>query len=164
MPDETAKIGRTNLKWMPRELWDEVLEWCVIPTFDLVVELPGGSGIILVKRIIPPYENKWALPGLRMLKPEGIDDTLSRVASDEIGLALKLEAKRYLGQYVGRFKTEHQRQDISTGYAVPALSDSVRLNTGHFSDYRVIKDKSEVPANIGAMYKYYLDEYFSQRG
>jgi hypothetical protein len=98
-----------------------------------------------------------------MLKPESIDDTLARIAADEIGLKLKLNDKRFLGQYVGRFRVEHERQDISTGYAVPALPSAINLNSAHFSDYQVIRDFSEVPPSTGAMYKFYLQEYFSLR-
>lgn len=163
-PDSAARgrYKRPEVKWLPRELFDDVLEWCVIPTFDLVVELPPHRGVVIVRRTIAPYENKWALPGLRMLKPEGIDDVLIRIAQDELGLDIETESKRYIGQYVGRFKSEHQRQDISTGYVVRALPGDVSFNRSHFSDCQVIKDDGDIPDNIGAMYKYYLGKYFRE--
>ncbi|WP_420884796.1 NUDIX domain-containing protein [Actinomadura geliboluensis] len=76
--------------------------YAVIPTFDLVVELPEGGGVVLVRRPIAPYQNKWALPGLRMFKPESIDDVIARIAEDELGLDVDVNGKRFLGQYVGR--------------------------------------------------------------
>jgi ADP-ribose pyrophosphatase YjhB (NUDIX family) len=138
------------------------LEWSVIPTFDLVVELPDDGGVVLVRRTIAPYENCWALPGLRMFKGESIDDVIARIAEDELGVRVDVDRKRFLGQYVGRFKTEHERQDLSSGYVVQALSSDLRINAAHFSGHRVIKKQDEVPASTGAMYRFYLSEYFDE--
>jgi ADP-ribose pyrophosphatase YjhB (NUDIX family) len=134
----------------------------VIPTFDLVIELPDDGGVVMARRIIVPYENCWALPGLRMFKPEGIDDVISRIAEDEVGLEVDVDGKRFLGQYVGRFRTEHERQDLSSGYAVRALSSDITLNEAHFSSYRIIKKWDEVPSTTGAMYRHYLSIYFNE--
>jgi ADP-ribose pyrophosphatase YjhB (NUDIX family) len=154
---------RPEIKFAPREVFEQLLEWSVIPTFDLVVELPEESGVVLVRRIIAPYKDCWALPGLRMFKPEEIDDVVARVAQDELGLEVDVEGKRFLGQYVGKFKTEHQRQDLSSGYVVSAQGNEIRLNQEHFSSYRIIKKAEEIPAGTGAMYRYYLSEYFGKR-
>lgn len=152
--------NRPDIKFAPREVFEQLLEWSVIPTFDLVVELSEGNGVVLVRRTIPPYENCWALPGLRMFKGEGIDDVIARVAEDELGVRVDVDGKRFLGQYVGRFKSEHQRQDLSSGYVVRALSDDLRINLAHFSGHRVIKKANEAPSSTGAMYRFYLSRYF----
>jgi 8-oxo-dGTP pyrophosphatase MutT (NUDIX family) len=153
---------RPELKFAPRPIFENILEYGVIPTFDLVIEMPQG-GVVLVRRIIPPYENRWALPGLRMFKPESIDDTIARIAEDELGLRVDVDGRRFLGQYVGRFKTEHERQDLSTGYAVRALPEDIRLNRDHFSGHQIIKTWDDVPANTGAMYRFYLSRYFEEQ-
>lgn len=153
---------RPEIKFAPREVFENILEYGVIPTFDLVVELPDDAGIVLVRRVIAPYQNRWALPGLRMFKPEGIDDTIARIAEDELGLEVDVDGKRFLGQYVGRFKTEHERQDLSSGYTVQALTSDIRFNRDHFSGYQVIKKHDEIPATTGAMYRFYLNEYFDR--
>ncbi|MDN3351349.1 NUDIX domain-containing protein [Actinomadura sp. DC4] len=103
-----------EIKFAPREVFEQLLDWSVIPTFDLVVELPEADGVVLVRRTIAPYENCWALPGLRMFKGEGIDDVIARIAEDELGVRVDVGSKRFLGQYVGRFKTERERQDLSS--------------------------------------------------
>jgi ADP-ribose pyrophosphatase YjhB (NUDIX family) len=147
-------------KFAPREVFEQILEYVPIATFDLVVEV-GGRGVVLVRRKIAPYRGVWALPGLRMHKGEGIDDTLRRIARVELGLEVDPSGKVLLGQYVGRFRTERSRQDISTGYLV-RVAESVEIvaNPAHFHGYRVTR---EVPGNTGAMYRYYLDEYFKTR-
>jgi ADP-ribose pyrophosphatase YjhB (NUDIX family) len=151
---------RPEIKFAPREVFEQLLEWSVIPTFDLVVELPEGDGVLLVRRTIAPYENCWALPGLRMFKGEGIDDVIARIAEDELGVRVDVDSKRFLGQYVGRFKTEHERQDLSSGYVVRAFSNELRINPAHFSGHRIIKKADEMPASTGAMYRFYLSRYF----
>ncbi|MCW2903076.1 MAG: hypothetical protein JWO67_5341 [Streptosporangiaceae bacterium] len=151
---------RPEIKFAPRPIFENILKYGVIPTFDLVIEMPSHAGVVLVRRIIPPYENRWALPGLRIFKPESIEDTIARIAEDELGLLVDVDDKRLLGQYVGRFKTEHERQDLSTCYVVRALTEDIQLNQHHFSGHQIIKQWHDVPANTGAMYRFYLSRYF----
>lgn len=146
-------------KFAPREVFEQILEYMPIATFDLVVEV-GDRGVVLVRRKIAPYKDVWALPGLRMHKGEGIDDTLRRIAWAELGLRIETAGKVLLGQYVGRFKTEHARQDISTAYVVRVDEGAeILANTAHFSAWRVTR---EVPGNTGAMYRHYLDVYLAR--
>ncbi|TAN58504.1 NUDIX domain-containing protein [Patescibacteria group bacterium] len=149
----------SKIKFAPREVFEQILEYAVIPTFDLVIEMPQG-GIVIVYRKIQPYANQWALPGLRMMKPENINDTLIRIASQELGLKIDPEKKRFLGQFVGRFRTEHNRQDISTAYAACSKTKEIKINQSHFSKYCVITSPSDIPARMGAMYRFYLNSFF----
>ena len=144
----------------PVEVFDQMLEYFVVPTFDLVIDVPE-KGILMARRKIAPYAGKWALPGLRMYKNESIDDTLSRIAAQEAGIEINLDEKQLLGQFVGNFKTEHNRQDLSTGYAVKALSPDVEINEQHFSGFRYVNSMSDVPTGTGAMYNSYLEKYFT---
>jgi ADP-ribose pyrophosphatase YjhB (NUDIX family) len=143
----------------PREAFEQILEYSVIPTFDLVIDVPE-RGVLMARRKIAPYAGKWALPGLRMFKNETIDDTLLRIATAETGLQIDLDNKVLIGQFKGNFRTEHNRQDLSTGYAVQALSDEVLLNGDNFTGHRFVNSTEDIPTASGAMYRYYLDEYF----
>ncbi len=145
----------------PRDIFEQILQYAVIPTFDLIIELPHG-GVILVYRNIAPYQNKWALPGLRMYKNESIDDTLVRIASQELGLRIDTTSKRFLGQYVGTFTTEFNRQDLSSGYIVQTVDNEIKLNENHFTKYKIINSVDEIPQPIGAMYSFYLTQYFGK--
>ena len=150
-------------KYAPREIFEQILEWAVMPTFDLVIEY-GNAGVILVQRKIAPYQNQWALPGLRMFKNESIEDTLIRIADKGLGLKIDPFNRKFLGQYVGRFRTEHNRQDLSTGYWVNVSSDQKIIpNEAHFSSMKLIKSRNEIPTKTGAMYKFYLKQYFDLR-
>ncbi len=146
--------------YAPKEVFEQILRWAVIPTFDLIIEY-NDQGVILVKRTIAPYQNQWALPGLRMLKGESIDDTLKRIAKQELGLIVDLKNKRLLTQFVGKFKTEQDRQDISSGYLIKVnTKQELQPNKEHFSNILLINSIEEIPPNIGAMYKCYLNKYF----
>ncbi|HSX28736.1 MAG TPA: NUDIX domain-containing protein [Candidatus Saccharimonadales bacterium] len=142
------------MKYAPREVFEQILEWAVIPTFDLVIEIED-KGYLMVRRTIEPYKNVWALPGLRMYKDEGIDDTLIRIARQEVGIDINPKDKVLIGQFVGKFKTEHQRQDLSTGYylKLPAKT-KITINKEHFSAYLLTK---KIPDGTGAMYKHYIN-------
>jgi hypothetical protein len=151
-----------KIKFAPKEVFQEILKWSVIPTFDLIVKF-GDKGVIIVKRSIAPYKNQWALPGLRMFKPESIDETLRRIAKNEIGINIETNKKILLGQFVGKFKTENDRQDLSTGYLIKVnLNHKITINSEHFSAYKIINSPDQIPRNMGAMYKYYLNNYFNK--
>lgn len=146
--------------FVSKEIFDEHLRHFPIATFDLLVQLPDhDNGIAVLRRRIAPYAGKWALPGLRMLKGESINDTLHRVAERELGIALVPDSKELIGQYVGQFRTEQGRQDISSGYLVHAEAGSeVQPNPEHFSGLKIVHNMSDLPKNTGAMYKYYLEQ------
>lgn len=121
----------------------------------------GDQGVIVVRRRIAPYRGVWALPGLRMHKPESIDDSLRRIAKTELGLEIDPSKREFLGQYVGRFRTEHDRQDLSTGYHLHIEpGQDVRLNEDHFTAWKLVND---IPTPIGAMYRFYLETLFERQ-
>ncbi|HEV2402969.1 MAG TPA: hypothetical protein VGS08_02090 [Candidatus Saccharimonadales bacterium] len=62
-----------EIKFAPQHIFEQLLEWSVIPTFDLLIETEPRK-ILLLHRTIAPYKGSWALPGLRMYKPESIED------------------------------------------------------------------------------------------
>ena len=87
--------------------------------------------ILILKRKIDPYKNKWALPGLRQVKPETIEDTLRRIAVQELDLVIDPKQGILLGQYDGIFPS---RQDMSTGYYFKVSSDApIVFNRAYFS-------------------------------
>lgn len=144
----------------PKEIFEQLLKWFVVPTFDLVIEIEN-TGFVLVKRKIEPYKNQWALPGLRMYKGESINESVARIAKQEVGLNIDVSKKILIGQYVGKFKTENQRQDLSTGYYLKiSKGATVSINPNHFSKCNITYS---IPGNTGAMYKYYLEKAIDLR-
>jgi len=155
---QNPSVETVNLA--PQRDFETILKWAVIPTFDLVIEY-GDLGVIVCRRRIAPYQGVWALPGLRMLKPEGIEDTIVRIGRQELGLELDPVGRVFLGQYVGRFRTEHRRQDLSTGFALRvSASQKLKPNREHFSS---VKTVATTPSRTGAMYRHYLERYWTMR-
>lgn len=157
------KPPRQGLKFAPREIFEKILEYAVIPTFDLVLEY-GDQGVILVRRTIAPYKDLWALPGLRMYKPEDFTDAIRRIASDEVGLDIDPAQRVYLGHYDGKFPEEHGRQDLSAGFYFHVSGEkTLRINENHFSAMKMVRAWEEVPPDTGDMYRFYLQEFFRRR-
>ena len=147
-------------KFLSDERFKQLLEDAVMPTFDLVIT-HGDNGVLIVRRKIAPYQHKWALPGLRQLKGERFRETLARIAKQEAGLIINPEKARILEQYDGFFKTESGRQDISTGYCIQVGGDQkIVINPNHFSGQRFIQSYDQAPKSMGAMYKFFLKQYF----
>jgi len=148
-----------KIKFAPKQVFETALKWFVIPTFDLILEYRGG--IIIVKRKIAPYKNCWALPGLRMYKGEEIKDTIKRIAKQELGLVIDLKNAKLVGQFVGKFRTENARQDLSTCYSARVTDNQeIQLNQEHFSAVKIV---TKIPVNTGAMYRYYLTKYWREK-
>jgi colanic acid biosynthesis protein WcaH len=143
-------------KFAPQDVFDQILEWSVIPTFDLILEY-GDKGVILLKRTITPYKDVWAFPGLRMYKGETIEDTIIRIAKAELGITINPTQRIILGQYTAQFDTDNERQDISTGFLIRLTgAEELAFNKEHFSELVIAKT---CPKPAGAMYEYYFQKY-----
>lgn len=151
-------LKKTKLCFAPSYVFSLIMEYTVFATFDLVIQY-ANDGVIVVKRKIAPYKGQWALPGLRIMKPERVNDVIQRIAMQELGLTVNPDHKTFLGQCDGKFRT---RQDISTGYLInqPILGGTeIRLNAEHFSSFKIIHPINEIPNNMGSMYRFYIERY-----
>ncbi len=62
-------------------------------TIDLIIV--KGKTFLLTKRSIKPFNGLWHFPGGTVLYKEKIEDTISRVAKEELGI--KIIQKKFLG-------------------------------------------------------------------
>jgi ADP-ribose pyrophosphatase YjhB (NUDIX family) len=153
--DVLGSDGDHDEVWAPEEIFESILKYSVVPTFDLI--LKGTQGVLLVKRRIAPYYGLWALPGLRIFKDESLSTCLARIAEDEVGLRIGPSRGTYVNQSVVRFST---RQDLSTCYAFELDIEHVKLNEEHLSDWTFVKTLADVPAETGDLYREHLRHYF----
>ena len=65
------------------------------PTVDIIIELEGRRGIILIRRAKPPYG--WALPGGFVDYGESLEEAARREAREETSLGVELAGQ--LGAY-----------------------------------------------------------------
>jgi ADP-ribose pyrophosphatase YjhB (NUDIX family) len=159
-PPRGQEIGPGGPTWAPDEAFAVMLRYGIIPTFDLILHNPDG--VLLVKRRISPYANMWALPGLRILKDETIEDCLERIARDEVGVKIDGTAARFVSQRVERFTSDYGRQDLSSCYAIRIGAEVVKVNEDHLSDWTFAPDLGSLPANMGELYRQHLSCYFKK--
>lgn len=151
--------GRDTGQLAPKPVFDQMLTWYVVPTFDLILEF--SDGVFMGRRRYSPYKGKWALPGLRMLKGETIDSCLERIAAQEAGVRIDGSSRTLLGQAAPRFSSEHARQDLATCYVLPVSSDQEPTpNAEHFSGWRLVSKYEDIPPSTGSLYNSFLRDYF----
>ena len=78
-----------NLKRLPFEefksIYSKVPRLCV----DLIVQ--KDNGIVLIKRAIEPSLGKWHFPGGTVLLGESLEDTIHRIAKEELNIKVSIE-------------------------------------------------------------------------
>ncbi|MGB6463487.1 MAG: NUDIX domain-containing protein [Nitrosotalea sp.] len=107
-----------KFKRAPRKLFDRFSSYFPYSTVDVVIQ--NGDSFILAKRTIPPYKNKWNLPGGVVFKTEKLADVAKRVAKEELGLTVKIE--RFLGVYENPVLSRH---DISHVFIASILKGKI---------------------------------------
>ncbi len=92
-----------KLKKAPKELFDRFALYFPYSTVDVVIQ--NADSFLLTRRSIPPYKNKWNLPGGIVCKTENLDDAAKRVAKEELNLTVKLEG--FVGVYENPVLARH---------------------------------------------------------
>lgn len=107
-----------KFKRASRKLFDRFSLYFPYSTVDVVIR--NSNSFILAKRTIPPYKNKWNLPGGVVFKTEKLVDAAKRVAKEELGLTIKIE--RFLGVYENPVLSRH---DISHVFIASVLKGKI---------------------------------------
>ncbi len=103
----------------PRKLFDNFSRYFPYSTVDVVIM--QNDSFLLAKRTIPPYKNKWNLPGGVVFKTEKLTDAAKRVAKEELNLTVKVE--KFLGIYENPINSRH---DISHAFLASILNGKLR--------------------------------------
>ena len=141
---------------IPSATFATCLENIPQPCVDLVVEYEDG--ILLTRRQNEPAKGEWFWPGSRLYKGERLDDAATRIAEEELGLAL-VETER-LGVSEHFWDTSSidgvdSRHTIPIVYrVVPDDRAKITLDNQHDA-YRVV---TEPPADANQ----YVSEYFDR--
>lgn len=109
---------KKKFKKVPKKLFDTFSSHFPYSTVDVVIR--NGKSFILAKRTIPPYKNRWNLPGGVVFKTEKLVDAAKRVAKEELGLVVKIE--RFLGVYENPILSRH---DISHVFIASILRGNI---------------------------------------
>lgn len=87
----------------PNDLFEEFSLYFPYSTVDVVIQ--NADSFLLIRRAIPPYKNKWNLPGGIVFKTEKLADAARRVAKAELNLTVKLEG--FVGIYENPVLARH---------------------------------------------------------
>ncbi|MGI0087284.1 MAG: NUDIX hydrolase [Nitrosotalea sp.] len=107
-----------KFKKAPRKLFGRFSSFFPYSTVDVVIR--NGDSFLLAKRTIPPYKNKWNLPGGVVFKTEKLTDAAKRVAKEELGITITIE--RFLGVYENPILSRH---DISHVFIAAILGGKI---------------------------------------
>jgi len=84
-----------RVDWIPEEEWATVVRNVPIVSVDLLVSTT--EGVLLVERRNRPAKGEWFVPGGRVHKGERLVGAVQRVAREELGVEVEIEAS--LGAY-----------------------------------------------------------------
>ena len=87
-----------------------------------------GLSILLIKRILEPYQGQWALPGGLVHDDESLEDAVERELKEETGVAIN-----YLDQLYsfGQPKRDPRNRVVSVAYYGLVKPDAFRLTTSN---------------------------------
>lgn len=138
---------------LPTDVWETVVRSMPIPSVDLVVETPDG--IVLARRSNEPAKGEWFVPGGRIHKCEPIEDAVHRVAREELGLDVTIEAR--LGTYDHFYDVSDVdgtgKHYVAHGFLVSTAETQFALDDQH----EAVRVFSERPPDVHEYVDAYLD-------
>lgn len=90
-----------RVEWIPEEVWADIVAHIPVPSVDLIVRCPDG--VLLARRQNRPARGEWFVPGGRIQKGERLRDAVRRVAREELGVDVTIDAE--LGTYDHLYQT-----------------------------------------------------------
>ena len=78
-----------NFPYAPKKIYDQFGKYFPFSTVDVIIF--QQDSILLIKRKIIPYKDKWHFPGGLIRKNEKIKDAAKRVVKAELNLDIRLE-------------------------------------------------------------------------
>lgn len=79
-------------KFIPDNLFYEILNWSIVPTVDFIVTRlrpDGKKEFLLALRKEEPFKGTWFVPGGRILRGERISSALARQLKRELGIDIE---------------------------------------------------------------------------
>jgi len=146
-------------KSIPERLWKSILANMPIPCVDIIVHtrVGGKTRVLLGYRKIYPYNDKWALPGGRIVKRESLRATANRQLK-EIGIH-PTGGYKLVGVYPVNFK---RRSDISICLSTRLRSPQEPRPTREMAKY-AWSPLNDLPSGLGSNYRTMLRDFESSR-
>lgn len=155
MSSSVGVRGLRTRKDIPLKLWKKILASIPIACVDVIVykTVDHERQVLLGYRMIPPYNDCWALPGGRIIKGERLRETANRQLR-EIGLR---SAGNYalVGVYPVNFK---HRSDITISLSTHLPSSQVPKPTEELARY-IWRPLADLPSRLGSNYRAMLEDF-----
>jgi colanic acid biosynthesis protein WcaH len=121
-----------RVEWIPEDVWADVVRYAPVPSVDLVVRCPGG--VLLARRQNDPAKGEWFVPGGRIQKGERLTEAVGRVAREELGVDVSIEAE--LGAYDHLYSTADTptaggKHYVAHGFVVRPETTEFELDDQH---------------------------------
>lgn len=86
-------------KKLLKEEFDRIYQHVPRACAEIIVDTPNG--IILTKRLISPCKGMWHIPGGTIYLGEKLEDAISRIANDELGIEINIKNMVGIIEYIG---------------------------------------------------------------
>jgi len=143
-------------KYLKGQMTEELKRRNPFPTVDIIIELEGREGeIVLIERKNPPHG--WALPGGFVDLGESLEDAAIREALEETSLRVRLKRQFHAYSQPDRDPRHHTitMVFVATASGVPKAADDA-MNLGIFTE-------KTLPSPIVFDHADILRDYFSGR-
>ena len=139
-----------EIKKLSPEEFEEI--YTKVPRICVEVVIQNENGILLTKRQIEPSKGLWHFPGGGVLFGETLEETVKRIAKEELNL--NVEIIKFLGTIEYPEKQEIFGHTISLAYLVKVNPGEIKLNW-QASEFGFFK---EIPENTISAYKRFIEE------
>jgi len=124
-----------------------------VPRLCVEVVLMKRKSLLLIRRTIAPAVGQWHTPGGTVLKGEDLEQAVKRVASEELGLQVKV--LKFIGVIEYKSYINHYSQDISLAFKVKVINLKKIDLDGHADKYGFF---SQIPKNTISDQKKFYNE------
>lgn len=131
-------------------------------SIDLIV-YNDRSDVLLGKRVNPPAQNYYFVPGGRIYKDEKISGAFHRICHSELGQSVEYSSAKFRGVYEHFYSDAFVGKDISTHYVVLAFeicidTELLNLPSAQHNEYSFMTVE-HIRNHPGV--HYYTKQYFS---
>lgn len=105
-----------QLPFLSSEVFRTIVSNTPLVSIDLIVRNSEGC-VLLGKRLNPPAQDYWFVPGGRIRKNESLANAYNRLCEEELGLESDISEAKYLGLYE-HFYGDSIFEGIATHYVV----------------------------------------------
>jgi ADP-ribose pyrophosphatase YjhB (NUDIX family) len=127
-----------------------------VPRAAVDVIIKTDEGVVLTKRLIPPFKGLWHVPGGTILFMEPVDHAIKRIAREELGV--EIEVVKLLGLL--EYFNDEGRHTVCNEFLVKVVSGQL-CGSDQGEEWRYFKKiPDEMIPEQSAFFKKHINEIF----